>query len=90
MSIEKEGAYVVGGEVLILAGPEIVREAAGDLGVGYEEVAGTELGQGLENLVETAQELSVPVVTLALVYLGFKTMFKGLEDDKGGRRGFAS
>ncbi|MEA1936515.1 MAG: hypothetical protein U9N04_00145 [Patescibacteria group bacterium] len=91
MSIEKEIGYPLVGVAAIEAGPEIIKDAVGDWGVGAEEIADTELGGILENTVDFAQDVAPSVATLAVVWAGFKYMFKGLENDKSKKRtGFAS
>ena len=86
MSIEKEVGYPLVGLAVIEAGPDIIKDAVGDWGVGAEEVAGTELGGMLENTVDFAQDVAPSVATLAIVWAGFKYMFKGFEDDKSKKR----
>jgi len=92
MSIEKEIGYPLAGLAAVEAGPDIIKDAVGDWGVGAEEVAGTELGEMLENTVDFAQDIAPSLATLAIVWAGFKYMFKGLEEgDKPKKRtGFAS
>jgi len=82
MKIEKESAYMLGGLTTVELTPEIVKGISGEWGVGYEEIANTRLGTAFGDVVELAQETAPAVATLGLVYLGLKTMFKGLEGEK--------
>lgn len=82
MKPEKEIAYVLGGTALIEWGPDLMWDAFGDLGVGYEEAAGTELGQIVEGGVDFVQGITPSLAGLALVWVGLKTMFKGFEGGK--------
>lgn len=88
MNPEKEAAYILGGEVAILAGPELVRDATEDFGVGYEEVANTEIGGALEGVEAFAQGVAPALGVAALAWLGLKTVVKGLESNN--KSGFAS
>lgn len=91
MSIEKGIGYPLAGLAAIEAGPDIIKDAIGDWGVGAEEIADTELGGMAENAVDFAQDVAPSVATLFIVWAGVKCMFKGLEDDRSKKRtGFAS
>ena len=89
MNPEKEATYILGGEAIILAGPEIVRNATEGLGVGYEEVANTGVGEALEGVVDFTQGVAPILGVAALAWLGLKTVAKGLENNDK-RSGFAS
>ena len=90
MNPEKEAGNILVGETVILAGPEIVRNATEDFGVGYEEIANTEIGGTVENVVDFTQGIAPELGVLALTWVGLKTMFKGFEDNSGKRSGLAS
>lgn len=79
MNPEREAAYILGGTALVETGPDIVKEVFGNFGVGYEKIAETPLGKGVENIVDFAQEITPSLATLALTWLGLKMMFKGFE-----------
>ncbi len=92
MSIEKGIGYPLAGLAAIEAGPDIIKDAIGDWGVGAEEVANTELGGMAEKTVDLAQDVAPSVATLFIVWAGVKYMFKGLEGDGKSKKrtGFAS
>ena len=82
MKSEKEIACILGGTAAIEWGSSLVKDVFGNLGVGHETVAGTKLGQIVEGGVDFAQGITPSLASLALVWVGLKTMFKGLENDK--------
>jgi len=86
MSIGKEIGYPLAGLAAIEAGPDIIKDAVGNWGMGAEEIANTELGGIAENTVDFAQDIAPSIATLAVAWAGFKYMFKGLEDDKSKKR----
>ena len=91
MNPEKAMGYTLGGYATVEGGPEIVRNAIGQWGLGSEEILNTPVGHELENTIDLSKEGANYVAPLFLVGIGLKTMFKGFENSKGkGRSGFAS
>jgi len=82
MKPEKEMAYILGGTAAIEAGPSLVENAFGNVGVGHGTVAETELGQIVENGVDFAQGVTPSLAGLALIWVGFKTIFEGFDGGK--------
>lgn len=81
MSIEKEIGYPLAGVAAIEAGPGIIENVFEDWGIGMEEIANTELGKTFENAVDFTQDIAPSIATLAIVWAGFRYMFKGLEEN---------
>lgn len=82
MGFKREVGDILVGTAAIEWGPGLVQDAFGDLGVGHEAVAGTELGQIVEGGVDFIQGIAPSLAGLALVWVGLKTMFKGFEGGK--------
>ena len=87
MNPEKEAAYILGGEVVVLTGPEIVRNATEGFGAG-EEIANSEIGEALNGVEAFAGGVAPALGVAALAWLGLKTVVKGLESNN--KSGFAS
>lgn len=78
----KELAEIGGGLVTIEIGPDVVNEVFEDTPMEFKggDVSGLQEAGG--NLIETAQEVAPVIATVAVIYVGFKIMAKGLEEEK--------
>jgi len=81
MNPEKAIAYTLAGEAAVLAGPEIVKSAVGDWGSG-QELAHTQVGQGVENVVDAAQGMAPILGVLFLVWKGVEMTTGGSQKNK--------
>lgn len=86
MELKKEAAYILGGTAIVEAGPEIVEDAFGDMGFGYDKIAGSPIGKSIESAVDWTQNITPAIATLAFAWLGLKTIFKGFETGGDNRK----
>jgi hypothetical protein len=89
MEPEKEAAYILGGTAIVEAGPGIVEDVFGDMGFGYDNIAGSPIGESIESAVDWTQNITPAIATLALGWLAFR-MVLGMSGDNKKRSRHAS
>jgi len=91
MNPEKESAYILAGEGVVLEGPEIVKSAIGNWDAG-QELVHTSFGHAVENSVDAVQGMAPIFGVLGLTLIGLKMMVEGPGNGgkKNRRTGLAS
>ena len=78
----QELAEVGGGLAIIEVGPDVVNEAFKDTPMQFQGKDVNGLQEAGGNLIEAAQEIAPVIAAAAVVYIGFKTMARGLKEEK--------
>ena len=79
MGAKRECGEVLVGLGAVKMGSEIVQGMSKDFGVGHSKAVGTDLGAGLDNIANSAENAALFIATPVLVIIGLKTVLKGFD-----------
>lgn len=82
MGFKREVGDILVGTAAIEWGPDLVQDAFGDLGVGHEAVAETEIGTIIEGGISEVQKFAPWLAALFIIGAAGKLMMRGVTGEK--------